>query len=70
PCTAPFMGASLGLAVALPAPQAIAVFAALGLGLALPYLVASMVPAFARALPRPGAWMDSLKKFMAFPMFA
>jgi len=70
PCTAPFMGASLGLAVTLPPAQAIAVFAALGLGLALPYLLASMVPAFARALPRPGAWMDSLKKFMAFPMFA
>jgi thiol:disulfide interchange protein DsbD len=70
PCTAPFMGASLGLAVALPPAQAIAVFATLGLGLALPYLVASLVPAFARALPRPGAWMDSLKKFMAFPMFA
>lgn len=70
PCSAPFMGASLGLAVALPAPQALAVFAAIGLGLALPYLVASLVPAFARALPRPGAWMDTLKKFMAFPMFA
>ncbi len=70
PCTAPFMGASLGLAVVLPPAQAIAVFAALGLGLALPYLVASMVPAVARALPQPGAWMDSLKKFMAFPMFA
>ena len=70
PCTAPFMGASLGLAVALPAPEALAIFVALGLGLALPYLVASLVPAFARALPRPGAWMDTLKKFMAFPMFA
>ena len=70
PCTAPFMGASLGLAVALPAPQALAIFAALGLGLALPFLVASLVPAFARALPRPGAWMDTLKKCMAFPMFA
>ncbi len=70
PCTAPFMGASLGLAVALPASQALAVFAALGLGLALPYLVASLVPAFARALPKPGAWMDGLRKFMAFPMFA
>jgi thiol:disulfide interchange protein/DsbC/DsbD-like thiol-disulfide interchange protein len=70
PCTAPFMGASLGLAVSLPPIQAIAVFAMLGLGLALPYLLASMVPAVARALPKPGAWMDSLKKFMAFPMFA
>ena len=70
PCTAPFMGASLGLAVGLPAAQALAIFAAIGLGLALPYLLASLVPAVARALPRPGVWMDTLKKFMAFPMFA
>ena len=70
PCTAPFMGASLGLAVGLPPLQALAIFAALGAGLALPFLVASLVPAFARALPRPGVWMDTLKKFMAFPMFA
>jgi thiol:disulfide interchange protein len=70
PCTAPFMGASLGLAVALPPWQAMAVFATLGLGLALPYLAASFIPAVARALPRPGAWMDTLKTFMAFPMFA
>jgi len=70
PCTAPFMGASLGLALGLPALQALAIFAALGAGLALPFLVASLVPAFARALPRPGVWMDTLKKFMAFPMFA
>jgi thiol:disulfide interchange protein DsbD len=70
PCTAPFMGASLGLTATLPAPQALAVFAALGIGLALPYLAASFVPAVARALPRPGAWMDSLRKLMAFPMLA
>ena len=69
PCTAPFMGASLGLAVGLPWAQALAVFAVLGLGMALPYLLASWVPAVARALPRPGAWMDVFKKFMAFPMF-
>ena len=69
PCTAPFMGASLGLAVALPAWQALAVFAALGFGMALPYLAASWWPAVARLLPRPGAWMDTFKKFMAFPMF-
>jgi thiol:disulfide interchange protein DsbD len=68
PCTAPFMGASLGLAITLPAAQALLIFAALGLGLALPYLVASFVPAFARALPRPGAWMDALRKLLAFPM--
>jgi len=70
PCTAPFMGASLGLAIALPAAQALAVFAALGLGMALPYLLASWVPAVARALPRPGAWMATFRHLMAFPMFA
>ena len=70
PCTAPFMGASLGLAVALPAWQALAVFAALGLGMALPYLAASWVPAVARALPRPGEWMNTFRHLMAFPMFA
>ena len=70
PCTAPFMGASLGFALGLPAWQALAVFAAIGLGMALPYLAASLTPAVARWLPRPGAWMDVFKKFMAFPMFA
>lgn len=69
PCTAPFMGASLGLAVSLPAAQALLIFAAIGLGLALPYLLASFVPAFASALPKPGAWMDALRKLLAFPMF-
>ena len=68
PCTAPFMGASLGLAVTLPSAQALLIFAAIGLGLALPYLVASLVPAFARLLPKPGAWMDALRKLLAFPM--
>ncbi|MDB5941770.1 MAG: thiol:disulfide reductase (thiol:disulfide interchange protein)-like protein [Ramlibacter sp.] len=70
PCTAPFMGASLGLAIGLPAAQALAIFAALGLGMALPYLAASLVPAVSRLLPRPGAWMDVFRKLMAFPMFA
>ena len=70
PCTAPFMGASLGLALGLPALQALALFAALGVGLALPYLVASLVPAFARWLPRPGPWMHTLRRMLAFPMFA
>ena len=69
PCTAPFMGASLGLAVGLPAPQALLIFAAIGLGMALPYLAASWWPAVARLLPKPGAWMDTFRKFMAFPMF-
>ena len=70
PCTAPFMGASLGYAVGLPAAQALAIFGAIGLGMALPYLAASAVPAVARALPRPGAWMVTFKQLMAFPMFA
>lgn len=70
PCTAPFMGASLGLAIGLPAVQALLIFAVLGLGMALPYLAASFVPALARALPRPGPWMETFRRFMAFPMFA
>ncbi|MDN4591892.1 protein-disulfide reductase [Xenophilus aerolatus] len=70
PCTAPFMGASMGLAIGLPAVQALLLFAALGLGLALPYLVAGFVPAVARLLPKPGPWMDTLRRVLAFPMFA
>jgi thiol:disulfide interchange protein DsbD len=70
PCTAPFMGASLGLAIGLPAAQALLIFVAIGLGMAIPYLAASWVPAVARLLPRPGAWMDVFRKLMAFPMFA
>ena len=70
PCTAPFMGASLGYAIGLPTVEALSVFAAIGLGMSLPYLAASAVPAIANALPRPGAWMVTFKQLMAFPMFA
>ncbi len=70
PCTAPFMGASLGYAISLPAAQALGIFAALGLGLALPFLAAAWIPAVGHLLPRPGAWMDTLRRFMAFPMLA
>lgn len=70
PCTAPFMGASLGLAVGLPPAQALAVFAAIGLGMALPYALASALPAVARVMPRPGPWMVGFRQLMAFPMFA
>ena len=70
PCTAPFMGASLGLAVTLPTGQALAVFGALGLGMALPYLAATAWPPLARMLPRPGVWMVHFKTLMAFPMLA
>jgi thiol:disulfide interchange protein DsbD len=70
PCTAPFMGASLGYAISLPGYQALGIFAALGLGLALPFLAAAWVPAVGNWLPRPGAWMDTMRRFMAFPMLA
>jgi thiol:disulfide interchange protein/DsbC/DsbD-like thiol-disulfide interchange protein len=70
PCTAPFMGASLGAAMALPTWQALLVFAVLGLGMALPYLLASAWPRVAGWLPRPGVWMSHFKTLMAFPMFA
>ncbi len=70
PCSAPFMGASLGYAITLPAAQALLIFAALGVGLALPFLAVAFVPAVAHWLPRPGAWMDTLRRGMAFPMFA
>jgi thiol:disulfide interchange protein DsbD len=70
PCTAPFMGASLGLALTLPAWQAMAIFVALGLGLALPFALASALPQLARLLPQPGVWMVHLRQFMAFPMAA
>jgi thiol:disulfide interchange protein len=70
PCTAPFMGAALGFAFTLPAAQSLLLFALLGVGMALPYLVMSLWPAVARAMPKPGAWMASFKTLMAFPMLA
>lgn len=70
PCAGPFMGAALGAALILPAAAALAVFAGLGLGLALPFLLLGFVPALRRALPRPGAWMDRLRRILAVPMFA
>ncbi|QOW20721.1 protein-disulfide reductase DsbD [Lysobacter ciconiae] len=69
PCTAPFMGAALAWAFTAPAAIAMAVFLALGLGLALPFLLIGFVPALARALPRPGAWMETFKQVMAFPLY-
>jgi thiol:disulfide interchange protein DsbD len=70
PCTAPFMAAALGFALSQPAPQTFAVLLAMGIGLALPYLALSMTPALQRLMPRPGTWMDRLRQFLAFPMFA
>jgi thiol:disulfide interchange protein DsbD len=69
PCTAPFMGAALGYAFTAPMALALLVFLALGLGLALPFLLIGFVPALASRLPRPGAWMDTLKTWLAFPMY-
>ncbi|NCC22092.1 MAG: disulfide bond formation protein DsbD [Alphaproteobacteria bacterium] len=70
PCTAPFMGAAMGFALTQPAAVALAVFLALGLGLALPFLALSLAPPLQRLLPRPGAWMETFRQFLAFPMFA
>jgi len=69
PCTAPFMGTALGLAVTMPAPLALAVFAALGLGMALPFLLLSYYPSLTRIMPRPGAWMETFKQFLAYPLY-
>lgn len=69
PCTAPFMGAAMGFALTQPSYIALLVFLALGIGLALPYLALCFVPALRHALPRPGAWMERLRQFLAFPMF-
>ena len=68
PCTAPFMGAALGAAVVLPTSQALAIFVALGLGMAAPYVVLSTFPVLFDKLPRPGQWMETLKHVLAFPM--
>jgi thiol:disulfide interchange protein DsbD len=70
PCTAPFMGVAVGYALGQPAPVALAVFQALGLGLALPFLLLSLVPAWRRLLPRPGPWMARLAQALAFPLYA
>jgi len=69
PCTAPFMGAALGYAVTQPAIVALLVFAMLGLGLASPFLLMGFVPKLAGWLPKPGAWMESFRELMAFPLF-
>ncbi|MBB1472915.1 protein-disulfide reductase DsbD [Luteimonas sp. MC1782] len=69
PCIAPFMGGALAFAFAAPTVVALAVFLALGLGLALPFLLVGFVPGLAERLPKPGAWMETLKQVLAFPMY-
>jgi thiol:disulfide interchange protein DsbD len=70
PCTGPFMAPALGYALSKPFPLAMLVFTMLAIGLALPYLLLSYFPFLIRKLPRPGAWMETFKQFMSFPMFA
>jgi thiol:disulfide interchange protein DsbD len=70
PCTAPFMGAALGVALTLSTAGAVLIFTALGAGMATPYVALSMAPGWLERLPEPGAWMETLKQFFAFPMFA
>ena len=69
PCTGPFLGFALGAALVLPVWGALAVFAGLGLGLALPFLLLGFVPALRRRLPRPGAWMERFQRILSVPMF-
>jgi thiol:disulfide interchange protein len=69
PCTAPFMGAALAAALAMPPATGMLIFVALGLGLAAPYAALALFPATARLLPKPGAWMDVFKHVLAFPMY-
>src|SRR5277367_2340908 len=70
PCTAPFMAAAVGAALTQSAPVALCIFVALGFGLSLPYLLLSFAPWLRRALPKPCAWMDTLKQVFAFPIYA
>jgi thiol:disulfide interchange protein/DsbC/DsbD-like thiol-disulfide interchange protein len=69
PCTAPFMGVALGYALAQTALVTFAVFTALALGLATPYVALTLQPAWTRVLPRPGAWMEALKQAVSVPIF-
>jgi thiol:disulfide interchange protein DsbD len=70
PCTAPFMGSALGYAISQPAWESMLVFSFLGAGMATPYLLLSLNPQLLKRLPRPGAWMETLKQVLSFPLFA
>ncbi|HEX5257915.1 MAG TPA: thioredoxin family protein, partial [Sphingomicrobium sp.] len=70
PCAGPFLGAALGTALLLPVAGSVLVFAALGLGLALPFVAVAFIPALRSRLPKPGAWMRRLQRFLAIPMAA
>lgn len=70
PCSAPFLAPALGAALALPTGQSFLIFTVIALGLSSPYLLLSLFPAAIKVLPRPGAWMETFKQFMAFPLYA
>ena len=70
PCSAPFLAPALGAALTLSTVESFAVFTAIAIGLAGPYLLLSIFPAAVKILPRPGAWMETFKQFMAFPLYA
>lgn len=70
PCTAPFMGAAIGYALAQPAAVTFCVFTAIALGLAAPYVALTMQPAWTRLLPKPGVWMEILRQAISVPIFA
>ncbi|RVU84829.1 glucan 1,4-alpha-glucosidase [Leucothrix sargassi] len=69
PCTGPFMGVALGAAATLPPASAMAIFLGLGAGLAAPFVLLCLSPALLRRLPKPGAWMQTLQQFLAFPLY-
>ena len=70
PCTAPFMGAAIGYALIQPSAVTLPIFLSLGIGFSMPYLLLAIKPDLISKMPRPGRWMESLKEFFAFPMFA
>jgi thiol:disulfide interchange protein/DsbC/DsbD-like thiol-disulfide interchange protein len=70
PCSAPFLAPALGAALAVPTGESFLIFTAIALGLSMPYLLLSIFPAAVKLLPRPGAWMETFKQFMSFPLYA
>ncbi len=70
PCSAPFLAPALGAALALSTLESFAIFTAIAIGLSTPYLLLSIFPSAVKILPRPGAWMETFKQFMAFPLYA
>ena len=70
PCSAPFLAPALGAALAVSTAESFTIFTAIGIGLSTPYLLLSIFPQAVKILPRPGAWMETFKQFMAFPLYA